>query len=330
MTEKIGYNPYFYSYPQYLSNNLGVSNTNRITPNFRGDGVEIASPQTSVNYTTTPDTVEISAGNKINEASTQEKQKNGISTLAKVGIAIGGTALAGILAHKFIPPMRVQSRVQRIFLEDFTKEEAKAIQKKYQDILKISDKDEFIDKLFAELKKDLGLEAMPIKLNSNYKIGESKCGAITAKSIYTRDYGNINTVSIDKRLPKEELLKTLTHEMRHAKQDLLNYQVANEVELKNMLKQRFIEMFKNDPTHKMQDIDKDVVDTYNQMQKYFSSFGVKKIDNSDKNYIWGRKILESMSIDGNKSAQVYRNIFYETDAKSTERLMDRMVHNRLF
>ena len=55
MTEKIGYNPYFYSYPQYLSSNLGVNN--KFSPNFRGDGVGVATHQPTVNYTTPPDTV---------------------------------------------------------------------------------------------------------------------------------------------------------------------------------------------------------------------------------------------------------------------------------
>ena len=327
MTERIGYNPYFYSYPQYLSNNLGVNN--RFSPNFRGDGVGVASPQTSVNYTTPPDTVEISAGNKINEASTQEKQKTGMSTLAKVGITIGGTALAGILAHKFIPPMRVQSRVQRIFLEDFTKEEAKAIQKKYQDILKISDKDEFIDKLFTELKKDYKLDNIPIKLDKTYKSGE-KSGAIVGAAHFLPHHDKgFWEVGIDRKFSNEDILKHLTHELKHAKQDLIQYQVANRDDLISVHKDRIKDIFRGESWCQKK-IDENATEMVDEIIKFYEKIGVKKIDSTDRNYDWGRKILNSYRTYANKSQEAYHTTFYETDAKSTERLMDRMVHNRLF
>ena len=327
MTERIGYNPYFYSYPQYLSNNLGVNN--RFSPNFRGDGVGVASPQTSVNYTTPPDTVEISAGNKINEASTQEKQKTGMSTLAKVGITIGGTALAGILAHKFIPPMRVQSRVQRVFLEDFTKEEAKAIQKKYQDILKISDKDEFIDKLFTELKKDYKLDNIPINLDKAYK-GEKNGAIIGAAHFLPHHDKGFWEVGIDKNFTNEEILKHLTHELKHAKQDLYQYKTSLN---KDELVQVFYDKFSSGGN--LEDFTKtDIIDAANTfaqaMEDFYQKLGIKRIDKTDPNWEWGRKNLESYRIYANNSKEAYRTTFYETDAKSTERLMDRMVHNRLF
>ena len=327
MTERIGYNPYFYNYPQYSSNNFGVNN--RFSPNFRGDSVGVASPQTSVNYTTPPDTVEISAGNKINETSNQEKQKNGISTLAKVGIAIGGTALAGILAHKFIPPMRVQSRVQRIFLEDFTKEEAKAIQKKYQDILKISNKDEFIDKLFAELKKDYKLDNIPIKLDKTYKSGE-KSGAIVGAAHFTPKHSEpFLELGVDKTYDNQTLLKHITHELRHAKQDLTNYQVASRDDLISVYKDRIKDTFREE-NWCQEKIDENATEMVDEFIKFYEKIGVKKINSTDRNYDWGRNILNSYKIYANKSNEAYRTTFYETDAKSTERLMDRMVHNRLF
>ena len=325
--ERIGYNPYFYSYPQYSSNNLGVNN--KFSPNFRGDSVGVASPQTSVNYTTPPDTVEISAGNKINETSNQEKQKNGMSTLAKVGIAIGGTALAGILAHKFIPPMRVQSRVQRIFLEDFTKEEAKAIQKKYQDILKISDNDDFIDKLFTELKKDYKLDNIPIKLDKAYK-GEKNGAIIGAAHFLPHHDKGFWEVGIDKSFTNEEILKHLTHELKHAKQDLYQYKTSLN---KDELVQVFHDKFSSGGN--LEDFTKtDIIDAANTfaqaMEDFYQKLGIKRINKTDPNWEWGRKNLESYRIYANNSKEAYRTTFYETDAKSTERLMDRMVHNRLF
>ena len=95
----------------------------------------LTQPSFTALQTPSGDVVQVSAGSKIKESVAAEK--SGMSKGAKWALGLGVTALAAVAAHKFVPPMLVQSRVQRIFLEDFTKEEAKAIQKKYQDILKI-------------------------------------------------------------------------------------------------------------------------------------------------------------------------------------------------
>ena len=333
MVNSIGYNPYSFQ-SRYLIPFQGADSAS--VQNY--NAVQYTAPsniQTSVNTSRPNDIVEISAGNKINETSNQEKKKKGVSTLAKVGIAIGGTALAGILAHKFIPPMRVQSRVQRIFLEDFSKEEAKAIQKKYQDILKISDKDEFLDKLFTELKKDYKLDAINIKLDKTGKVGE-KYGEIAAKASW--DAGT-NIVRVDKNCSNKDLLESITHELRHAKQNLYAYKTSiNDKEYYDM----YVERYKS-ATRKML---KEKGKTEEEINKVFSSINVEKLNNEsfiinyssmgverinelDRNYAWGKKMLNSLKILANENHEVYYRTPDEIDASIAEHTMSRMVNNEL-
>ena len=231
MTERIGYNPYFYSYPQYLSSNLGVNN--RFSPNFRGDGVGVATPQLTVNYTTPPDTVEISAGNKINEASTQEKQKTGMSTGAKIGLGILGTAAAAygcIVGHRMInkPSIeKVAKNFSEIFRREIGTDEAQKMVNNYKELLEIKDTEEFCKKAFEQVKKDYGYENLPIKLNLEYlpdkgfktmisnKVGASWCDTEGTVTLHIPDVKNGAPLA---KYSKSEMIRNLIHEFQHAKQ----------------------------------------------------------------------------------------------------------------
>ena len=301
-------------------------------------------PAASVIYPTfkavqTPsqDVVQISAGDKIKESS--NSGKTGMSTGTKWALGIAGTILAGIAAHKFIPPMRVQSRVQRIFLEDFTKEEAKAIQKKYQEILKITDKDEFLDKLFTELKKDYKLDDVPIKLNKNGKYGE-KYGALKAAASYNfADW----TVTVDRSRSCQELLGCMCHELRHAKQELFAYKTsANDKEYFDIVAEKYKNGYRSILKEKgisdkeiEQELSKIKICSNNAGDKSgpeileYADFGIKRIDSSDKNYEWGRKMLKSLKIFANENRDTYYRAPYEVDASNAGHLMSRMTNNKL-
>ena len=224
MTERIGYNPYFYSYPQYLSNNLGVSNTNRITPNFRGDGV--ASPQTSMNYTTPPDTVEISAGNKINEASTQEKLKTGMSTGTKIGLGILGTAATVygcVVGHRMInkPSIeKVAKNFSEIFRKEVSADEAQKMVKNYDELLKIKDKDEFCKKAFEQVKKDYGYEKLDLPLIF-------KNEKTNAAAAFNHTDGCIYLYNREMKSNKF-ILENLIHEFKHVQQAEYGYRTSIE------------------------------------------------------------------------------------------------------
>lgn len=227
--EKIGYNPYFYSYPQYSSNNLGVNN--KFSPNFRGDSVGVASPQTSVNYTTPPDTVEISAGNKINETSNQEKQKTGMSTGAKIGLGILGTAAAAygcVVGHRMInkPSLeKVAKNFSEIFRRDVSKDEAQKMVNNYKELLEIKDTEEFCKKAFEQVKKDYGYENIPIKFQ-NFTTKKNIIGA--CNTLHQRIEANYNN--------NKQFLGTLIHEFQHLKQHEYAYRTDKKMYIEALYK----------------------------------------------------------------------------------------------
>ncbi len=289
----------------------------------------VIQPSFGATQSPSQDIIQISAGDKIKESSNSEK--TGMSTGAKWALGLGATVLAGIAAHKFIPPMRVQSRVQRIFLEDFTKEEAKAIQKKYQDILKISDKEEFLDKLFIELKKDYKLDDIPIKLDKNFKSGE-KINDLKAGAHFFPDHSEpYLSLGVDRTFDNNQLLRHMTHELRHAKQDLLKYQVSTRDDLISMYKDRLKNFAKSEKENWNQEkIDENAQVMADEIINFYKKLNIQKLDKNDRNYELGRQILDSYRTYANQSANVYRSTLYETDAKNTEKIMERLVHNKLW
>ena len=291
--------------------------------------VSAIQPSSGAVQSPSQDVVQISAGDKIKESSNSEK--TGMSTGAKLALGLGATVLAGIAAHKFIPPMRVQSRVQRIFLEDFTKEEAKAIQKKYQDILKISDKDEFLDKLFTELKKDYKLDNIPIKLDKNFKSGEKENDITKAAHISLSHSEPYLSLGVDRTFDNNQLLRHMTHELRHAKQDLLNYQVSTRDDLISVWKDRLKDFAKSEKANwNQEEIDENAQVMADEIINFYKKLNIQKLDKNDRNYELGRQILDSYRTYANQSANVYRSTLYETDAKNTEKIMERLVHNKLW
>ena len=258
MTERIGYNPYFYSYPQYLSSNLGVNN--RFSPNFRGDGVGVATPQLTVNYTTPPDTVQISAGNKINEASTQEKQKTGMSTGAKWALGILGTAAAAygcVVGHRMInkPSIeKVAKNFSEIFRRDVSKDEAQKMVNNYKELLEIKDKEEFVKRMFDQIKKDYGWEGIDFtyKLNRTANIETGKNGnaivggfrplGMVGKTLpngdFIVDYFTPEIMEIALNRSKKDLFATIIHEFQHCKQHELAYRADKNKFIEAMLRKR--------------------------------------------------------------------------------------------
>ena len=304
-----------YSPPQFNNwNNYGYS-----TPVFRG-----AESQPVMQQPLSRDTVELSAEKEI-----KNKQKEGLSTGAKWAIGVAGTVALGIATHKFIPPMRMQNRVQRIFLENFSKEEAKAIQKKYSDILKIQDKDEFIDKLFKELKKDYKLDNIPIRLDKTFKSG-TKSGDKTAAAHFlpTHEKGFLE-IGIDRTHSNESLLKSLTHEFRHAKQDLYQYQTSlNKKELIKIYEERIKDTLSSKELTKI-NVSEEAENLVRECENFYKKIGINRIEKINPNWEWGRKSLESYKTYANRDG-AYETVFYETDAKATGNLMMRFAKGTLF
>ena len=109
--------------------------TNSVYKAFEPQNISSATVQENPNIKTTlpqtvGDTVTISTKPKSNKTKTLLKLAIG------AGVIVGGV----ILARKIVCPQLVKSRCEKLFMREFTVDEAKAIQQKYKDIYKIKDK----------------------------------------------------------------------------------------------------------------------------------------------------------------------------------------------
>ena len=314
--------------PNNINDTLYAYQSNRTVGTSTIQQVPKTNYTSSVSLDTPPDTFELSSESKIRGKSENNKNKS-MSTGLKWLLGTAGVVAAGFAAHKFVPPMLVKSRVEKIFLRDFSKDEAKAIQKKYQDILKIKNKNEAVDKMFEELKKDYKIDDLTIKVDKTFKSGKKE-GEITAAAhtlpYYDKGFIEVGVDMQNFDLP--ELFKHITHELRHIKQHKLSFQTSTKEDYIRIMTERCKAVFpdKSEVTCKnwAEEESKD-------FNNFFVSHNVKKISKDDKNYEWGRKILESQKIYANGSKENYHShAFYETDAKATEILMNKMINNRLF
>ena len=170
-----------------------------------------------------PDTVEISAENKI--------KKQGMSTGMKVLLGIAGTAIAAygcVVGHRALnkPSIeKVAKNFSEIFRRDVSKEEAQKIADRYKEIFSIKDKDEFCKKIFEQIKKDYGYEKTDIPLVFE-NLGAAREDGKIVWAHWNPFHGNvaINTEALKplgEKLNKSEQQKicnTLVHEFQHVKQ----------------------------------------------------------------------------------------------------------------
>jgi len=212
------------------------------------------------NLQTPPDTVEISAENRI-------KKKEGLSTGAKVALGIAGTAAAVygcVVGHRFLakPTIEtVQKNFSEIFRRDISKEEAEKMAGKYKDIFKIKDKDEFAQKAFEQIKKDFGWEHLNIKIDklSKEDIAKfSKDGIVLGGSykplrISLSDAENgLTSVNLDEVViqynfnqNKKDIFKTIIHELTHCKQHEIMYRYDKDKLINTVINNRFDDKLKS-------------------------------------------------------------------------------------
>lgn len=170
-----------------------------------------------------PDTVEISAENKI--------KKQGMSTGMKVLLGIAGTAVAAygcVVGHRTLnkPSIeKVAKNFSEIFRRDVSKEEAQKLAKEYKEIFSIKDKDEFCKKIFEQIKKDYGYEKADIPLVFE-NLGAVKENGNIVWAHWNPFYDNvaINTEALKplgeklNKFEQQKICNTLVHEFQHVKQ----------------------------------------------------------------------------------------------------------------
>ena len=214
-----------------------------------------------------------------------------------------------------------------VFFKTIYPNDVKNLQQKYKDILKISDKDEFLDNAFTELKKDFGLDKIPITLNKNFKYGEKAENIEAAADITTHYSDGYLEVSVDKRLPNKDLFESLTHELRHALQQLKIYQYTSKNEYKKLILKKFLN---GCPTTDKTDlrIMKEIVDNdVDAMFEFFKNTGIKKSRKKDGGYFLTQKLLETIGILEKESVKNYIASFAERDAIHAQIYIMRAIFN---
>ena len=183
------------------------------------------------------------------ERAPQANKKKGLSTGAKIALGIAGTAAtiyAGVVTHRFIKRPnfdKVQKNFSEILGRNLSESETNALINKYKEIAKIEKTDDFLQKLFEEVKKDYGFEDMDIKLVvEKLKDGSFKtfnkhhingsAGAVNKEiSIYPKTHRE--TLVSDLR---QKAFGTMMHEMHHIRQDLIAYRTSPEKTLDAYMK----------------------------------------------------------------------------------------------
>ena len=104
---------------------------------------------------------------------------------------------------------------KEMYGKNLTEEDAEALRMKYEAILKEPDFDKYLDKLFIQVKKDLGIDYLPIELEKEV-MPDSGVGVQGGTSIYMNSlwlaYYKDNPVN------RHKLFGLIIHELTHAKQ----------------------------------------------------------------------------------------------------------------
>ena len=119
-------------------------------------------------------------------------------------------AIYGVKKYQVKNIKNIQKAFQETFMrDDITVEQTKEMLKRYKEIEKIKDREEYIKALFEEAKKNYGFEKNPIKL-----IFEDKKGS----NGFCK--GDNSAICITPSCSRSRILNTMHHEFRHAKQHL--------------------------------------------------------------------------------------------------------------
>ena len=244
------------------------------------------------------DTVEISTN------------KNGLSKETKWSIGLGTLVLAliggviGIRKYKASYIEKAQKTFQEVFMrDDITKEETIDILKRYIEIEKIKDKEEYAKAIFKEAKKNYGFEKFD---NVSMEFCDKLRGNSIGQALYD---GEIRILSATER---EQLINSIHHELRHQKQHYysLNYDI--DITIENYLidaEPIFKEFINKESLEKMWNMK---FDKSNVPEKYYE-FAQKCIENL-KNHI-----KPDVDING------YKKQFVEADAYKAGDSIDKLL-----
>lgn len=153
------------------------------------------------------DSVQINQNRKTEPSN--NKKRNILLGIGATAVATLG-AIYGVKKYQVKNIKNIQKAFQETFMrDDITVEQTKEMLKRYKEIEKIKDREEYIKALFEEAKKNYGFEKNPIKL-----IFEDKKGS----NGFCK--GDNSAICITPSCSRSRILNTMHHEFRHAKQHL--------------------------------------------------------------------------------------------------------------
>ena len=206
-----GYNPYFYPIARIT-----------VTPAFLGGGATLNNTP-ATNFPSGSDALEFSAENKI------KSSKKDIIGITAVLAAVYGCIVGRKMLHR--PTFDVvHKNLSEILGQNLSKEETRKLLNNYKNIIKNNKTDEYHNKLFEQVKKDMGYEDLDIELaieklkDSSLKSFKEHCkngsaGALHHKiTIYPKTAGNSLNSSIQRTT-----FGTMFHEWQHIKQAEIAY-----------------------------------------------------------------------------------------------------------
>lgn len=283
--------------------------------------------------TPTSDTIVNSTENKV-KTKTKTKTK-------KILLTIGAIATAGIGIAYAIKKAQVKDvknlhkTLKEGFLnESLTEKEALAIKKRYQEIFKIKDRNECAKAIFEETKKNFGLEKSNITLKLEKLNGAF--GGYCPKE---------HQILVTPDCHKMNLLETLCHEFRHAKQ----MQLASNID-PNFAKSKMDKNILISEMEKIADkyIDNCGIKISDEMLQDFMSqdfmsqakdnivfqrFGNLSENNIPENLKeYAKKMLSSLknAKDPTKDLKGYWNSYHEIDARKSSGLINKYVKENAF
>lgn len=192
------------------------------------------------------------------------------------------------------------------------------LQQKYKDILKIKDKDKFLDKAFNELKNDYGLADIPIELDKNFKRGTKYQELKSAAAMFPYYKEGFIKIGVDKKYSNKRLFTDLAHELRHVLQQLKIYQYGSKSELKKAMFNGFLDAYPNIEKSELSFCKSSLNEHVDAHFEFFKNAGVKRIRRKDEGYSFAQKLIEATNSSTKKSSEAYYSNFVERDAIRTE------------
>lgn len=149
-----------------------------------------------------------------------------MSTGMKVLLGVAGTAVAAygcIVGHRALnkPSIeKVAKNFSEIFRRDVSKEEAQQLFNAYKELFQIKDKDEFVNRIYKQIKKDYGYENADIplvikKLENKHNIAH--WNQFDGNIAINTDFLNEFPQKL-KCQDKERIMNSIVHEFQHTKQ----------------------------------------------------------------------------------------------------------------